>query len=291
MIVNFHSLLSDYVKPNHLPLCVEYVPLGKHFEKGFHDHEYSEIAIVMQGVAKHLVNDISGTIEAGDVLVIHPGISHAYDQTRNMELINILYDRRKLSMPMLDGYSLPLFQLFLPAKVPTDAYTAVRPVIHLDKDELEKVIEKVRRLNDEIKSACAGSLLLSLAIFLEIIVTMARTSRLVKKTSEARFLIGDVISFMHKNYARRIEIDELLATVNMSRRNFFRNFHLAVGSSPIDYLTQIRLKNAAAMLLYTNKTISEIANATGFYDSNYLCKKFRERMADSPRQFRLKRSK
>ena len=77
----------------------------------------------------------------------------------------------------------------------------------------------------------------------------------------------------------------------MSRRNFFRNFLLAVGASPIDYLTQIRLKNATDMLLNTDKPLAEIAYATGFYDSNHFCKKFRARMATSPRHFRMKKSK
>ena len=290
MTIHYHSLLSDYVKPDHLPLWVEHVALGTHFERGFHDHEYSEIAIVMRGEARHLVNGTSGNIETGDVLVIHPGVSHAYDQAGSLELVNIVYDRHKLSVPMLDGYSLSLFQSFFPTKVPTDTSVVVQPVTRLNKDELKKVIEMIYRLNDEVRTGHPGSLLLSLAVFLEIVVTLSRTGHLEKKASIARFLIGDAISFMHENYARPIEVDELLKTVNMSRRNFFRNFHMAVGASPIDYLTQIRLKNATVMLLCTDKTVSEIANATGFCDSNYLCKKFRAKMSATPRQFRLKHS-
>ena len=291
MTIHYHSLLSDYVKPNHLPLWVEYVALGTHFEKGFHDHEYSEIAIVMQGEAKHIVNDASKIMQTGDVLVIHPGISHAYDKTGNLELINIVYDRNKLSMPILDGYSLSLFQAFFLTQEPTDAFAVVQPITHLDKDELKKIIEMIYRLKDELQSGRSGSLLMSLSIFLEIVVSLSRTSHLEKKATEARFLIGDAISFMHKNYARTIEIDDLLKIVNMSRRNFFRNFLLAVGASPIDYLTQIRLKNATDMLLNTDKPLAEIAYATGFYDSNHFCKKFRARMATSPRHFRMKKSK
>lgn len=290
MTIHYHSLLSDYVKPDHLPLWVEHVALGTHFERGFHDHEYSEIAIVMHGEAKHLVNDMSRTMTAGDVLVIHPGISHAYDKTGSLELINIIYDRNRLSMPMLDGYSLSLFQAFFPTQAATDSLTVVQPVTRLNAAELEKVIAMIYRLKDELQSGRSGSLLLSLSIFLEIVVTLSRTSHLEKKATEARFLIGDAISFMHKNYARTIEIDELLKIVNMSRRNFFRNFLLAVGASPIDYLTQIRLKNATDMLLNTDKPLAEIAYAAGFYDSNHFCKKFRARMATSPRQFRLKKS-
>ena len=165
MIISYHSLLSDYVKPDHLPLWIEHVALGTHFEKGFHDHEYSEIAIVMRGEARHLVNGTSGNIETGDVLVIHPGVSHAYDQAGSLELVNIVYDRHKLSVPMLDGYSLSLFQSFFPTKVPTDTSVVVQPVTRLNKDELKKVIEMIYRLNDEVRTGHPGSLLLSLAVF------------------------------------------------------------------------------------------------------------------------------
>jgi transcriptional regulator GlxA family with amidase domain len=52
-------------------------------------------------------------------------------------------------------------------------------------------------------------------------------------------------------------------------------------------MRKVRLQRAAEMLVHSNLTVSEIAQECGFYDSNYLCRIFREDMKTSPRQFRL----
>ncbi|MEP3481794.1 MAG: helix-turn-helix transcriptional regulator [Fuerstiella sp.] len=61
----------------------------------------------------------------------------------------------------------------------------------------------------------------------------------------------------------------------MSRRNFIRAFESAMNSPPIKYLIRLRIKNACRMLQASQKSISEIAMAVGFSDSNYFSRQFR----------------
>ncbi len=285
MIIDYHSSIVSFIGSGQLPLWVAYVAEGKHPERRFHDHEYSEIAIVMKGSARHLADNGSAALKTGDVVVIHPGTVHAYDKTGDMELINIVYDRAKLSLPMLDGYSLPLFKIFFPdrgEKVPPE------PVIHLKPDDLNDIIEMIRRLENEVRSFRPGNLFASLALFMEIVVQIARLSGYEIPEQRMRFLIGDAISHINKYYAQPVAVDELVKISHMSRRNFFRRFRQEVGCSPVEYLMKVRLHHASEMLLYTDRSINEIAQDCGFYDSNFFCRKFRENFSITPRQFRLR---
>ena len=111
MFSHYHSTIRSYIAEGKLPIWVVYREAGLHPARLFHDHEYSELALIISGNARHILADENVPIEAGDLLVIHPGASHAYDETQNMEIINLIYDHARISLPILDGYSMPLFQL------------------------------------------------------------------------------------------------------------------------------------------------------------------------------------
>ncbi len=80
----------------------------------------------------------------------------------------------------------------------------------------------------------------------------------------------------------KIEVETLVRLSHMSRRNFFRNFKQATGSSPVEYLICLRLRHAVDQLIHSDRSIAEIAATCGFYDSNFFCKKFREHYNITP---------
>jgi len=280
-----------YVEPERLPLWVEYVPYGHHDERLFHNHKFSEIALVLHGRAIHLTPNASSEINAGDVLVLHPGISHAYDNTGDMELINIVYDQKKLSLPILDGYSLPMFHYFFPVnKHPAD-HDPVKPVMTLNEQELKDVSAMIRHMESELKNFLPGNFFLSLALFMEIIVMLSRHNNNMTAEHRFRFQIGEVINYMNNHLKNSIEVDDIVVISRMSRRNLFRKFRQSTGYTPIEYLLRIRMQKAVELLLRSNLTINEIATECGFCDSNYLCRMFKQHFNTSPRRFRIEQLK
>lgn len=288
MGIDYHSSLIQFIAFDKLPLWVVPIQAGRHPERIFHNHEYSEIVVVTNGNALHLVDSDTARIKTGDVMVIHPGHVHAYDNTGDMELINIIYDRNKLPLPLLDSYSLPLFQLFFPHEINSEPQATAHPVVSLKPEDLPQINSIIRKLEHELKVVQPGNFFYSLALFMEIIVHISRLSTNETPDHSASFLIGNAISFMNKNFMTQISIDQLAYSAKMSRRNFFRQFQNSLGCTPIQYLMKIRLNHASEMLLYSDRTINEIALACGFYDSNYFCRKFKESLRMTPRQFRLR---
>jgi AraC-like DNA-binding protein len=282
----YHSDLTQYIKTGRLPLYVEDVTGIAHPERLFHDHDYSEIALITAGEALHVAAGKTARIEAGDILVLHPGCMHAYDRTDGMRLINVLYKREKLPMPLLDGHSLPLFHILFPNEKNPPPENALRPVMRLKPEDIHPVFTLIKELEKEIKGILPGCMHRALGLFMELTVRLARLSGYESPGIKERFVIGDVIEFMRGNLNRKITVDELMRTAKMSRRNFFRQFKLAAGCSPVEYLLGLRLEKAAGMLVMTEKSAGEIALECGFGDSNYFCRMFRRKHGVSPLRHR-----
>lgn len=282
-----HYSLQPYIPAERMPLWVIHIPKGKHLQRNFHDHTFSEIVLILDGTALHLLNGEKVTVKAGDLLVIHPGYTHAYDQTGELELINIIYDSRKLFLPVLDGYSLPLFRYFFPDGSEPVNCTA-KPLLQLNQDEQRKLIGMIHEMDTELRESHLGCGLYSLSLLIEIIVTVCRLAGAKNQEKLTPFRIGEVLSYMNTHYQQSVSIDSLARRACMSRRNFFLQFKSTTGCSPVQYLVKLRIMHASELLLYSALSIGDIAWKCGFSDGNYFCRKFREGTGVSPRRFRLK---
>ena len=294
----FHSTMDCFVGAGELPIWVVYRRKGVHPARFFHDHNYSEIAVIISGPARHVLDGENIPVAAGDVLIIHPGAVHAYDETAEMEIVNLIFDPSRLSLPQLDGYSMPLFgKIFPDAK---NLYHSANPAAHLNPEDLAETVRMIRKLEDEletklfertsrsVKLTVAGELFLKEAEAVLQRAELARQRKSGEQNSarQANFRIGDAIRYMNRHYAEPVELKILAKIANMSERSFFRHFHVSAGCSPVEYLLKIRLQHGCDLLINGNASIAEIAAECGFCDSNYFCKQFRRAFSVSPRTFR-----
>ena len=97
---------------------------------------------------------------------------------------------------------------------------------------------------------------------------------------------AEVMAYLHEHFASRLSSSDLAEMAGLSVSHFERRFRRAFGSSPRQYLVRIRVEQAARMLSETDKTVTEIAHACGFYDHAHLSRSFRKIMQLSPSQYR-----
>lgn len=278
--------LERYLPRHAIPLYVEEVAVGAHPARRFHGHTFMEIVLILAGEGEHLVGESSTEIRAGDVLLIHPGISHGYDRTATLGLVNLVYDPHKLALPQLDGQRMPLFdRLFMPWQTITPELIG-RPLLHLETAETAALGGKINRLATELNSNRPGRNFLSTAIFMEIVAELCRSGTASEEPAVSEFLIGDAIRYMHDHLDEPIEVEKLPDVVSMSRRNFFRRFRNATGCTPGEYLRELRFHHALELLRRTDLSVAEVALRSGFCDGNYICRLFRERLDTTPRRFR-----
>ena len=59
-----------------------------------------------------------------------------------------------------------------------------------------------------------------------------------------------------------------------------------IDTTPIRYLRQYRIRQAARLLCHTEERISDIASSCGLHDMSYFTKSFREQLGCTPTEYR-----
>ncbi|MFU7515861.1 helix-turn-helix domain-containing protein [Clostridium sp. HCS.1] len=121
--------------------------------------------------------------------------------------------------------------------------------------------------------------------FINLINSLIENVRSVHYNDKLK-LVNKGIEYINKNYNQPISISEISDTLDMDRRRFSDIFQEVTGLSPIKYLTEYRLKEAKRLLKFSNYTISEIADMTGYNDCFYFSKNFKKNVGICPRRYR-----
>ncbi len=98
--------------------------------------------------------------------------------------------------------------------------------------------------------------------------------------------IKRMLTLIQEHYGEKITVENLACTAHISERECYRIFRNILGSTPGNFIEQIRLQKAQELLRYTNKSILEIALETGFGTSSYFCKLFKACHHITPNQYR-----
>lgn len=98
--------------------------------------------------------------------------------------------------------------------------------------------------------------------------------------------VVDLQSFMHEHFAQSVELNDLCNRSGLQPRTLARRFQQATGSSPMQYLTRIRMEQARDLLKNTNLNIHEVAEQVGFSDTDYFSRRFKSYFQLTPSAFR-----
>lgn len=95
-----------------------------------------------------------------------------------------------------------------------------------------------------------------------------------------------MLSYIHQNYADKINLEEISGAASISSRECLRCFRNTIQKSPIEYLMDYRLDMAKKLLRDTDMPITEIGLETGFSSNAYFGKVFREKCEMTPKEYR-----
>ena len=98
--------------------------------------------------------------------------------------------------------------------------------------------------------------------------------------------IKKIITYITENYKEKIYIHDLASLVNMNEQYFCRFFKKAIGSSPMSYINDYRIKQAIHLLKETELTIMEISLECGFNNLGNFLKEFRKHTNTTPLKYR-----
>ena len=99
-------------------------------------------------------------------------------------------------------------------------------------------------------------------------------------------LVGAALSLMHDDLAAPWEVEGLAAKLGTSRATLARRFVAEVGVSPLVYLTQARMREAARLVRETDRGLAGIAEGVGYSSEFAFNRAFRREFGVAPGAFR-----
>lgn len=95
-----------------------------------------------------------------------------------------------------------------------------------------------------------------------------------------------ILNYIHSHYREKITLNDLAQIASVSKTEAMRSFKSIIGQSPIKYLKNYKLQNAAYMIKNTDYSIGQISEICGFDDNSYFSKSFKEMYHCTPHEFR-----
>ncbi|WP_337034069.1 helix-turn-helix domain-containing protein [Paenibacillus illinoisensis] len=267
-----------------------YIQYGGHEEDTeLHQHvDFSELVIVLNGNATHVVHTEEYFIKKGNAFVINGSTPHAYRDPHDFKICNIMFRPEMLAsigpdLKKSNGYQ-ALFVLE-PYYRNIQSYPGK---LALPIPSLEYVESLIAVMIEEYHGQLQGYQTMLLSRFTELVVYLSRHYDTQEKGMEGNHLmhLANAISYMEDHYLEPLTLEEIAGKSNISIRHLNRIFRSYYQMTPIAYMLTLRLERACSLLKHSSLTITQISYECGFNDSNYFTRQFRKAYGVSPKVYR-----
>lgn len=247
-----------------------------------HFHTALEINYIEQGSGHYLINGKRYTFQQGDLVLIHSNDLHrAFEE-----------ERLVMSVIMFDPVYLALEQRYAPELLAPFHELGNRFEHRLDRsnpmhDSIGRIVldmvEEYTRKEPHFEVVVRAKLIQFLAL-----VNRYFSKNDVVSVRHARGMdaIRSVLRNIEDDIARAWTLGELAAYAHLSISRFSALFTQMVGTSPMDYLIQLRLSQAAHLLDSTDKKIIEVAEECGFRNLSNFNRLFKQHVGMLPSEIR-----
>jgi transcriptional regulator GlxA family with amidase domain len=91
---------------------------------------------------------------------------------------------------------------------------------------------------------------------------------------------------MDRRFSEPLDIPALARIAHVSEAHFIRTFRVTFGETPHRYLQRRRVERAMALLVSTDRSVTDICMAVGFSSLGTFSRTFRDIVGETPRQYR-----
>ena len=274
------------------PLFIYYDLLQPSNSIGLHWHDEIELVTVLRGKVDLQYESQLIHLEKNDLAFVNSSCLHGYHANPDSETIplvrpilispNLLssngYDivQNKYISPLLSG------ELNLPTVLP-----AGDPATREIKELLDRIADLYSEgsYGHEIKiKADLYDLLFRLLLPSESKWEECSSATNRSKVDSERF--KQVLTFIYAHYNEKIHIRDMADFMHMSEGHFSRYFKRMTQKTPIQYINEYKISEAAKLLRETDKKEIEIALDIGFDNFSYFISIFKRIVHCTPSQYR-----
>lgn len=253
----------------------------------WHWHHELEFIYVMEGTALCLIGNEQIYLPKGCGLFINSGILHRYEARNHTMIPNIVF-----SPDLLASETSIIYQKYIqPIITSSISYQMFIPQTDWQNSILQTLVH-IFSLQESDKKNELQTLQLLLQIWNILFHHLDLSSDALSSQhlNHRQAKLQTMMQFIHEHYAFDLTLDEIASSVSVSRSGALDIFNSYIRTSPVAYLIQYRLTQAAKLLRATEKPISVIAEETGFKSSGYFCRKFRQSYCMTPNEYRHKKT-
>lgn len=112
-----------------------------------------------------------------------------------------------------------------------------------------------------------------------------------KSTIISRTRLQLMMQYIHNHYSENISLEDIADTAAISKSSALHLFQENIKETPINYLINYRLKQAALLLIDTEKKIADISSTVGFNNVDHFCRSFKKVYGITPTDYRKQNRK
>lgn len=112
-----------------------------------------------------------------------------------------------------------------------------------------------------------------------------------KRNLKHQEILEQILNIVENDYASDLSLDIIAERLNMSPSYLGRLFSKLSSKSIVDYINEIRIRNAKEMLAKSNKAVNDICSSTGFTNIQHFYRVFKRFTGVTPSEYRNHQSK
>lgn len=252
-----------------------------------HIHDFYEINIILNGFGIHQIENTTFSVKRGDVFVIPPTTVHAYFNTEHLEVYHFLLKSNFVKRSEKESLSFPGYLQFMEIEPFLRKNYSDAMFLHLTPSQLMELMQDFKFIESNslfdkkdfypFHDHVAWKIIYHLSYLLH-----EQTQKQQKNvTTKYKQQILDTLEFLHSHFNEKITVENLASRVFLSRSTFLRNFFAVCNCSPLQYLTNYRIKKAIDLSNNSTMSKTEIAHYCGFYDLSHMERNIKKLSADS----------
>ena len=240
----------------------------------YHQHEYYELNLILSGNVRVLLPEHSVETDRSHIILTAPGTPHyiSCEPDRLYSRLYLCFSEEFLQDMALQWQSLR--SLF-------GGSGTVVAVSAEGRELCKGIIEQLERETDPLRQK------LLILYLLSHVAEFARDGAVAAEPTP--YYIIEALLHIKTHYGQRFVARELAQKLHIGRTTLMTAFKRHTGSTLGDYLSGVRLKQAARML-EEGASVQQTAEACGFGDSGALIRAFKSAYGVTPGKF-LRREK
>lgn len=259
-------------------------------DNNLHQHPFIEMVIVTCGAGLHRTTAGSYPIGAGDVFVVDPGVGHAYDSTRDLEIINVLVAPLEQWFPAADLENRFGFIALFCVEPALRAEHSFRSRLRLKPVDLEAAIGLLEPVACERILARKASHIDAVIAFMQLTRLLVRAYETTRASAVRETMrLSRLLAKIRTHCDTQFTVASMAADAAMSRSSLLRAFQAAVGMAPMEYVNRQRMRRARVLLReQPDWGVTRIALDIGFNDGSYFARVFQRVHGCSPSSWRAR---